>query len=79
MDIIGMTTSERVWRKLNLSWGVTPILSEEYSSIEVVFYQALRAAIKKFSLKSGDNVVITGGQINGTPGNTNTIKVECVK
>ena len=79
MDIIGMTTSERVWRKLNLSWGVTPILSEEYSSIEVVFYQALRAAVKKFSLKPGDNVVITGGQINGTPGNTNTIKVECVK
>ena len=79
MDIIGMTTSERVWRKLNLSWGVTPVLSEEYSSIEVVFYQALRAAVKKFSPKSGDNVVITGGQINGTPGNTNTIKVECVK
>ncbi|MBE6644787.1 MAG: pyruvate kinase [Ruminococcaceae bacterium] len=78
-DIIGMTTSERVWRKLNLSWGVTPILSEEYSSIEVVFYQALRAAVKEFSLKSGDNVVITGGQINGAPGNTNTIKVECVK
>ena len=79
MDIIGMTTSERVWRKLNLSWGVTPVLSEEYNSIEVVFYQALRAAVKEFSLKSGDNVVITGGQINGNPGNTNTIKVECVK
>ena len=78
-DIIGMTTSERVWRKLNLSWGVLPILGEEYNSIEVVFYQALRAAVKEFSLKSGDNVVITGGQINGTPGNTNTIKVECVK
>ncbi len=78
-DIIGMTTSERAWRKLNLSWGVTPILSEEYSSIEVVFYQALRAAVKAFSLKKGDNVVLTGGQINGTPGNTNTIKVETVK
>ena len=79
VDIIGMTTSERAWRKLNLSWGVTPILSEEYSSIEVVFYQALRGAVKAFSLKKGDNVVLTGGQINGTPGNTNTIKVEMVK
>ena len=78
-DIIGMTTSERVWRKLNLSWGVRPVLGEEYSSIEVVFYQALRAAVKELGLKSGDNVVITGGQINGLPGNTNTIKVECVK
>lgn len=78
-DIIGMTTDERVWRKLNLSWGVTPVLSEEYSSSEVMYYQALRAAVKTLSLKSGDNVVLTGGQINGVPGNTNTIKVECVK
>lgn len=78
-DIIGMTTDERVWRKLNLSWAVTPVLSEEYSSSEVMYYQALRAAIKQLSLKSGDNVVLTGGQINGIPGNTNTIKVERVK
>ena len=78
-DIIGMTTDERVLRKLNLSWGVTPIISEEYSSIEVVFYQAKRAAERVFSLKSGDNIVLTGGQINGTPGNTDTIKVESVK
>ncbi len=78
-DIIGMTTNERVLRKLNLSWGVTPVLTEEYSSIEVVFYQALKAAKKVFALKKGDNVVLTGGQINGEPGNTNTIKVETVK
>lgn len=78
-DIIGMTTDERAWRKLNLSWGVKPVLSEEYNSIEVVYYQALRAAVKELSLSKGDNVVLTGGQINGTPGNTNTIKVETVK
>ncbi len=78
-DIIGMTTSERAWRQLNLSWGVTPILGEEYSSIEVVFFQALKAAERALSLSSGDNVVLTGGQINGKPGNTNTIKVETVK
>lgn len=78
-DIIGMTTDERAWRKLNLSWGVKPVLSEEYNSIEVVFYQAFKSAVKELSLKCGDNVVLTGGQINGAPGNTNTIKVETVK
>ena len=77
-DIIGMTTDERAWRRLNLSWGVIPVLSEEYNSIEVVFYQAFKGAIKTLSLKKGDNVVLTGGQINGKPGNTNTIKVETV-
>ncbi len=79
VDIIGMTTDERAWRKLNMSWGVTPVLSEEYSSVEVVFYQALSKAKEILKLKSGDNVVLTGGQINGPAGNTNTIKVETVK
>ncbi len=78
-DIMGMTTNERAWRKLNLSWGVTPVISEEYSSIEVVFYQSLKVAERTFALRKGQNVVLTGGQINGEPGNTNTIKVEKVK
>ncbi len=78
-DIVGTTTSERAWRQLNLSWGVTPVLSEQYDSQEVMFYQALNQAKKAMGLKVGDNVVLTGGRINGTAGNTNTIKVEVVK
>lgn len=78
VDIIGMTTSEKVWRKLNLSWGVTPVLSEEFNSVEVMFYHALRQAKEVFKLEKGDNVVLTGGQINGKTGNTNTIKVESI-
>ncbi len=79
MDIMGTTTDERAWRQLNLSWGVTPVLCEEYNSLDIVFYQALNQAKKIFALKKGDNVVMTGGQINGKTGNTNTIKVEVVK
>jgi pyruvate kinase len=62
-----------------MSWGVTPVMSEEYNAIDIVFYEALKAAKKLFSLKSGDNVVITGGQINGAPGNTNMIRVDTVR
>ena len=79
IDIIGMTISEKAWRKLNLSWGVTPILSEEFNSVEVLFYRELLEAVKLKKLKKGDNVVLTGGQINGQPGNTNMIKLETVK
>lgn len=78
-DILGTTTNEKAWRQLNLSWGVTPYLSEEYSSVDVMFYQALNQAEKLFNLESGDNVVLTGGRINGSSGNTDTIKVETVK
>jgi len=79
VDIIGTTTDERVWRQLNLSWGVTPILSEKYPSLDVVFYQALIQAKKVLHLQKGDNVVLTGGPIDANPGNTNTIKVECIR
>lgn len=79
VDIIGMTTSEKAWRKLNLSWGVTPVMSEEFNSVDVMFYHALRNAQNVFQLKKGDNVVLTGGQISGKPGNTNTIRLETIK
>ncbi|MCD8131966.1 MAG: pyruvate kinase [Lachnospiraceae bacterium] len=76
VDILGMTTSESVWRKLNLSWGVTPVLCEEVTSMDVMFYFAMLKAKETFHLQKGDNVVLTGGQIGGRKGNTNTIKVE---
>lgn len=77
-DIIGMTTREAEWRKLSLSWGVYPVLSEEFNSMDVMFYHAMGEAKRIFQLQKGDNVVVTGGLINGRVGNTNTIKVETV-
>ena len=63
--IIGMTTSEKAWRKLNLSWGVKPVLCEEYNSMEVMFYNAMNEAKSVMKLKKGDHIVLTGGLING--------------
>ena len=78
-DIVGMTTDEKVWRRLSLSWGVTPVLADEYSSMDVMFYNGLANAKKYLGLKEGDAVVLTGGPINGKRGNTNTIKVEVIE
>ncbi len=75
-DIIGMTTSEKGWRKLNMSWGVMPVLCEKFDSMEEMFLSALRRADEVLHLEDGDNVVLTGGRIDGNTGNTNTIKVE---
>lgn len=77
--ILGNTTDEQAWRQLNLSWGVLPILSEEYDSLEVIFYQAQAQAKKILNLKKGDSIVLTGGQISGGPGTTNMIKVSVIK
>lgn len=78
VDIVGMTTDKKVWRKLALSWGVTPMMSEKFTSIDVMFYMALDHVKTALNLQPGDNVVLTAGPINGQSGNTNTIKVEQV-
>ena len=79
VDIIGMTTSEKVWRKLNLSWGVTPVLCGIYDSMESMFANSIRTATQVLGLKTGDNVVLTGGMLDGRSGNTDIIKVQCIE
>ncbi len=78
VDIIGMTTDEKTWRKLALSWGVMPIISETYNSPDILFYNAKIVAMQCMNLTNGDKVVITGGLTNGLSGNTDIIKVETV-
>ncbi len=78
IDIIGMTTTKKVWYKLALSWGVTPVMSESFDSTDVLFYNARMTAERVFNLQQGDSVIITGGITNGKSGNTNLIKIETI-
>lgn len=78
VDIIGLTTNERAWRKLALSWGVTPVKVEAYPSTEVLFYVAKKTAAEVFNLVKDDKIIITGGNTNGESGNTNLIKIETI-
>lgn len=78
MDIIGMTTSRKVWYKLALSWGVIPVLSDVFNSTDVLFYHACRAAKSTLNLQKNDTIVLTGGMTNGVSGNTNMIIVETI-
>ena len=78
VDIVGLTTSEKTWHKLSLSWGVTPQMCENYPSTDVLFYNAQKLTKHILNLCDGDKIVITGGVTNGKSGNTNLIKVERV-
>ena len=77
-DIIGMATNKAVWYKLALSWGVLPVLCETFDSTDVLFYHARKAAKAALKLQPGDNIVLTGGTVNGTSGNTNLIRVDTI-
>lgn len=78
IPIVGLTTDERAYRKLALSWGVYPAVADEYSSVDILFYFAKLAALKSGLAKKGDTIVITGGTPNGKSGNSSLINVETV-
>ncbi len=76
VPILGLTTDERTWRKLALSWGVIPAICERFTSTDVLFYTAKKIAERDFELNKGDKIIITGGDTSGTSGNTSLIKIE---
>lgn len=78
VDIIGMTTDRKIWRRLSMSWGVTPVMADQFPSMDVMFYYAKKVAVDTLGLQPGDNILLTGGPINGKSGNTNTIKIETI-
>ena len=76
VPLIGLTTNEKTWRKLALSWGVIPAMCEQFTSTDVLFYTAKKIAIKELGLKKGEKIVITGGDTTGHSGKSNLIKID---
>ncbi|MBQ7368158.1 MAG: pyruvate kinase [Clostridia bacterium] len=76
INILGITTDIHAYRKLALSWGVLPVMAEEYSSVDILFYFAKQKTLSSGLAKKGDVIVITGGTPNGKSGNSNLINVE---
>ena len=76
--IIGCTTSETVYRQMNLSWGVTPLLIDEKSSTDELFEHAVDAAHNAGLVEKGELVAITAGVPLGISGTTNMMKVQVV-
>ncbi len=76
--IIGCTPSVNVWRQLNLSWGVIPLLVEEKNTADELFDHAVDKAEKENLLVPGEIVVITAGVPLGISGTTNMMKVHVV-
>lgn len=75
-NIIGVTSDEKIWRKLSLSWGVIPVLCETYGSTDELFRNAACLTKQELGLEKGDRIIITGGVTDGSSGNTDLIKVE---
>ena len=76
--IVAVTTDEQTARRLNLLWGVYPVLGEMITSTDELMENATRRALQEGYIKNGDLVVITAGVPVGVPGTTNLLKVHVV-
>lgn len=76
--ILAVTPHVDVARRLQLVWGVKPLLVLDLPSTGQTFQAALNVAQEKELLSEGDLVVMTAGTLQGVSGSTDLIKVEVV-
>ena len=68
-EIIGVSPSDSVLRKMQIYWGVRAIKSIEEYSTEIIMIHAADQAKAEGYIKSGDLVVLTGGVATSTDAN----------
>jgi pyruvate kinase len=74
--ILAATSYPVVYRQLNLSWGCTPMLSEEpFEGDSEVFDIAEKLVIKSGLCKNGEIMIALAGVPVGSAGATNTVRV----
>ena len=78
IPILAITPHVNVARRLQLVWGVRPLLVVDSPSVSQTFQAAINLALEKNLLSEKDLVVMTAGTLQGVSGSTDFIKVELV-
>ena len=76
--ILAVTNELAVARKLQLAWGVTPLLVPTQKSTTATFSAAIAVAQELGLLKEGDLTIQTAGTLAGVSGSTDLVKVGIV-
>jgi pyruvate kinase len=73
--ILAFTPSEEVYRRLNLIWGITPIMCEYVDRLDDLGGRVNHMLVARGFAQPGDAVVMTGGHPIAARGATNFVKV----
>lgn len=78
MQVLACTPLEATARRCSLYWGVLPVPVKTVTDTDQMIRQT-SARVKELGyVTSGDRVVLTAGVPMGSPGSTNTIRVETI-
>lgn len=76
--IICVTPSEITYRRMALVWGVIPVMTPEFSTIDEMIGVVVRTANIRGLVERGDSLVIIAGVPFGIGGQTNFLKLHIV-
>jgi len=80
VPVIALTPNEKIYHRLNLFWGVIPILiQEEVETFEEAVKQAEQVLLSEGLVESGDRILILGGIPMKISKGTNFLKIHNIK
>lgn len=77
-NIVAITPHEDIVRRMQVLWGVQPVLGPASTDTDSMVANSVISALKAGLVHDGDLVVITAGVPVGTSGTTNMIRVHIV-
>jgi len=76
--LIGASPSGRTARQLTLSWGVEPLLVDEYATTDEMVWCVVEAAVREGLVRHGDSIAVLAGAPDTSPGRTDVLRVVAV-
>lgn len=75
VPVIAMTPNEEIMRRVNLYWGIKPMIMKIPSTTDEMILGIEKVLLNEKIVKKGDNIVITSSSPLSTKGKTNFMKL----
>jgi pyruvate kinase len=79
VPLLGITPFAQTARRMQMMWGLDPIVVEAFHHTDEMIQTMMRAAFECEHVKVGDNVVLTAGIPLEVHGVTNMVKVHTIR
>jgi pyruvate kinase len=73
--LIGASPSPATARQLTLSWGVEPLVVDEYTSTDDMVWCVVEAAVTAGLVQHGDSIAVLAGAPDAATGTTDVLRV----
>ncbi len=76
--LIGASPSQETARQLALSWGVEPLVVDEYATTDEMVWCVVEAAVRGGMVRHGESIAVLAGAPDTSPGRTDVLRVVAV-